>query len=104
MFTEAFYLAIPTVDASPIQEKDALDKKVELVNMLGDIALTQKALKKQTKRAKSKNAALSVAEPHPLDEKYTSLGCGLSPVQKSDPVWKTINEYFRASVDATRLV
>ena len=78
----------------------------ELTCRVGNVVskVFQKALKKQTKRAKSKNAALSVAEPHPLDEKYTSLGCGLSPVQKSDPVWKTINEYFRASVDATRLV
>jgi len=108
MHSEAFYLAIPSTDASLIADKPELDKKVALINMLGDIALTQKALKKQRNSknaaAKSTKAAAAVADPHPLDEKYTSLGCGLKKLPKTDPVWKGISQYFKASVEAKKLV
>ena len=101
--TESFYLAIPSVEVTTIKTLQALDKKVELVNMLGDIALTQKALKKQKRSCKSKKISAAL-EPHPLDVKYSSLGCSLSKMTKTDPMWKVINQYFQASVNASPLV
>ena len=106
MHSEAFYLAIPSTNADLISVKAQLDEKVALINLLSDIALTQKALRKQKKQKNSANAAqLSAAavDPHPLDEKYTSLGCGLKKVSKKDPVWKGVNQYFKASLVKKRV-
>jgi hypothetical protein len=102
---ESFYLAIPSVETAPITTTETLDKKVQLVNMLGDIALTQKALKKQRRDSKKKKEnAHAVMEPHPLDVKYSSLGCSLSKLSKTDPMWKTIDQYFQSSVHASPLI
>jgi poly [ADP-ribose] polymerase 2/3/4 len=102
--TESFYLAIPSVETAAIKTKEALDRKVQLVNMLGDIALTQKALKKQKRASKDKKENKHAAlEPHPLDVKYFSLSCSLSKLSKTDPVWTTIDQYFQSSVNASPL-
>ena len=102
---ESFYLAIPSVETAPITTTETLDKKIQLVNMLGDIALTQKALKKQKRDSKKKKQnAHAVMEPHPLDVKYSSLGCSLSKLPKTDPMWKTIDQYFQSSVNASPLI
>lgn len=102
---ESFYLCIPSVETASIKTTQVLDEKVQLVNMLSDIALTQKALKKHKRVSKSKTANKHEAlEPHPLDVKYSSLGCNLSKISKTDPVWAIINQYFESSVNSPPLV
>ena len=88
LHTETFYHAIPTVNAIRIDNQELLQEKVDLINMLSDIALTQKLLKKKKRK---KGAAAAAAEPHPLDEKYTSLGCGLTRLDKKSEMWQHID-------------
>lgn len=61
-----------------ISDQDTVDQKIKILNMLSDIALTQKLLKQKTKKKKKGGKAADGPEkvvPHPLDDKYASLSC-----------------------------
>ena len=81
-FSTDFFLQIPAADTAAIATEEEIASKTAMLNMLSDIALTQKLLKQKQKQPGGLAAAGAAAkvEPHPLDEKYSSLACRMSAV------------------------
>ena len=86
-----FFLQMPSVDASIIATAEAASAKLAMLDLLGDIALTQKLLRQKKRRTKTQQqgaaaAAGAGAELHPLDEKYASLSCSMRALGEGDAV------------------
>jgi len=79
----------------PIGTTDELNKKLEMLNVLGDIVTAQALESKPKGKGKGKAKDLPA---HPLDENYASMGCSLKSVGKSAKEYKVIEKY----VDSTK--
>jgi len=81
-----FHSIIPTTSPSVISTIESVNAKIEMLNVLIDIALAQNLLKKT---GKQRGGRL-----HPLDDKYEKLTTKLTPVEKNSKSFKIISTYL----------
>jgi len=72
-----------------INNVELLHKKMDLLNILGDIEIATSLEKKSTSMVD-----IDVGEViHPLDQKYATLGAALTPIKKNSKLFKTLETY-----------
>lgn len=79
----------PTIDTA-----ETLQKKKDMLLVLGDIELAQSMQKEKVKTSAKKETK---EIPHPLDVKYTLLKCGLEHVSPKTEEFKIIDTYVKAT-------
>lgn len=97
--TSRFYTVIPhsfgRAIPPPISTAEELQKKYDMLAVLGDIEIAQ-ALQKDRK-AKAKPVKEEALEPHPCDVNYGLLNCELKTLNKTSAEFKTLEKYFQAT-------
>ena len=73
----------------PVLKEADLQLKKDMLNIIGDVG----AAVQTQKRAKSSKAKGAKKEPAPIDAKYASLGCELTPVAASSDEYKMVQTY-----------
>jgi len=68
----------------PINNRDILQQKIDLVEALGQIQIAQELLRSGT------SGGL-----HPIDQNYETLRCALEPCEKSSATFKMVNQYVQ---------
>ncbi|CAL1529107.1 unnamed protein product [Lymnaea stagnalis] len=100
--TSSFYTIIPHSFGRsvppPIKTLEEIQKKYDMLAVLGDIELAQSIQKEKSKAGDSKSEQ---AFPHPFDVNYKVLNCKLKLVDKKSSIYKTIDKYFKATEGAT---
>ncbi|KAI9192960.1 poly polymerase catalytic domain-containing protein [Polychytrium aggregatum] len=76
----------PVINNGPL-----LKQKLEMVEALGDIQIAQTVLK----------TAQNNLDENPIDAKYHSLKCGLTPVDRDSETWSLIDKYTQNTHAAT---
>jgi len=98
-FSSKFYTLIPhsfgrgPISMHIINNKDKLKQKVDMVSSLIDIQRAfniQKGNMKMLAGNKREQSGKVVLQPHPTDQKYENLKCGLTPLSSSHPDYKMI--------------
>eukprot|EP00479_Gromia_sphaerica_P012945 TRINITY_DN7018_c0_g1_i1.p1 TRINITY_DN7018_c0_g1~~TRINITY_DN7018_c0_g1_i1.p1 ORF type:complete len:182 (-),score=52.85 TRINITY_DN7018_c0_g1_i1:8-553(-) len=72
---------------------------MEMLNVLGDIEIAQ-GLLEDTKRSKGKGKKKTTVLPNPLDVKYDTMKCDLTPIEKSSKEFKLIDKYIKNTRDS----
>ncbi|KAK3734446.1 hypothetical protein RRG08_029121 [Elysia crispata] len=96
--TSKFYTVIPhsfgRAVPPPIRTAEELQKKYDMLAVLGDIEIAQTL---QKDKAKSKAVTKEDMEPHPCDVNYGLLNCDLNTLDKTSVEFKTLEKYFHAT-------
>jgi len=94
--TSEFYTIIPhsfgRKTPPVIGDKETLQSKKDMLNMLNDIEIAQSLQGKE--KAKKKKEEDEPELPNPLDANYNLLGAELTPLAKGDKMYKLIETYF----------
>lgn len=77
-----------------INDSEFLQKKMDLLTVLGDIEVAQ-AIQKEEKKGDCKSGEEKV--PHPLDNKYGLLQCDLTHLEENSKVFKILEKYLTAT-------
>ncbi|KAJ3046281.1 Poly [ADP-ribose] polymerase 3 [Rhizophlyctis rosea] len=86
-----------------LRDADAVQKKIDLCNVLADIEIAQ-SLKKAEEAEKPASSGTSTPTiPHPLDLHYHSLKCKLNHISKTSSLYSTINTYLEQTRSHTGL-
>lgn len=94
----AFYTYIPHAfgrKAAPLLTLADIQVKKDMLNVLSDVGAavaSEKASSSKKKKAAGKAAAV-VEQPAPIDSKYDSLGCTMTPVDKKSKEFAMICAY-----------
>ncbi|GFO23256.1 poly [ADP-ribose] polymerase [Plakobranchus ocellatus] len=98
--TSKFYTVIPHSFGRsippPIRTPEELQKKYDMLAVLGDIELAQ-TLQKDKAKSKNADAQKEATEPHPYDVNYNLLNCDLNVLDKKSSEFKTLEKYFQAT-------
>lgn len=78
-----------------ITSEEMLQKKMDLLTILGDIEVAQSIQKEENKDSDSKAAAAK--PPHDLDYKYGLLQCDITLLDKSSTLFDTLKTYLEAT-------
>ncbi|CAF0974544.1 unnamed protein product [Adineta ricciae] len=91
-----FYTAIPhdfgRAKPRPINTREALQQKYDMLAVLADIELAQSIQKNKENEEEAKKK-VEQAKPHPYDVNYGLLKCSLEHVDTSSEEFKTIKKY-----------
>ncbi|CAF0826452.1 unnamed protein product [Rotaria sordida] len=91
-----FYTVIPhdfgRVRPKPINNREALQQKYDMLAVLADIELAQSIQKNKDDETTTKKKA-EQAKPHPYDVNYDLLKCSLEHVDANSDEFKTIKKY-----------
>ncbi|XP_066554199.1 protein mono-ADP-ribosyltransferase PARP3 [Amia ocellicauda] len=79
-------------------DMETIEKKKEMLLVLADIELAQ-SLKAETEKSKEE---MIEAVPHPADQDYLSLKCGLTLMGKDSKEYKIIQQYLQATAGGWR--
>lgn len=76
-----------------ISDSEFLQRKMDLLTVLGDIEVAQAIQKEQTSDTKSIEEKI----PHPLDYKYGLLQCDLTHLEENSKLFKILENYLTAT-------
>jgi len=88
-----FHSIIPTTQPTVINTIESANAKIEMLNVLIDIALAQNLLKKDGKHR---------GRLHPLDDKYEKMTTKLTPVEKNSKTFKLLSKYLNNTASASK--
>lgn len=95
--SQDFYTKIPHAMGRqrlpPLNDAEMVQKKMDMLNVLGDIEIAQGLLKDTSSKDKKKRKA--DVKPNPIDLKYNTLNTDLELVQPGSKDFKVIDTYLK---------